>query len=123
MTKVLIPTSHEDLVTLRDEAPNPSDFVPAETEVLMKSDRHQPELRNIGLPLHMNVRRLFPVTSIEEEPIGTGTKHGWHIANVCSGDTRSKLRRAGCAGARHLVRLMKENDAPQEQFERLGLQA
>jgi len=54
---------------LADEGGDPVEFRTPETAALVEAHRVEPELCSILVALHVDVRRLGPVTG-EEEPVG-----------------------------------------------------
>lgn len=64
---------------LADEGGHPVEFRPPEAAAFVEADGIAPELRQILVALHVDVRRLGPVTGVEEEPVGASPEHGRHV--------------------------------------------
>jgi len=45
----------------------------------LQSYRIEPEFGNFVFALHVNVRGLVTVSSIEKEPVRAFPEHGWHV--------------------------------------------
>ena len=73
---------------LFDEPLNPSDLDSPESTTALQPDRVEPELCEVVVTLHVDMRCFIAVTSIEEEPIRAKSQHRWHVANVPEGGRR-----------------------------------
>ena len=63
---------------LTDEDGHTVEFCAAKATALVEADGFEPELGQVLVPLHVDVRRLGPVIGVEEEPIGASPEHGRH---------------------------------------------
>ena len=63
---------------LADERGDPVELRTPEASALVEADRIEPELGKVLVALHVDVRRLGPVTGVEEEPVGASPEHGRH---------------------------------------------
>jgi len=65
-------------LVLADEGGYPVELRTPEAAALVESDGVEPELGQVLVALHVDVRRLGPVTGVEEEPVGASPEHGRH---------------------------------------------
>ena len=63
---------------LADEGGHPVELRTPEAAALVEADGVEPELGQVLVALHVDVRRLGPVTGVEEEPVGASPEHGRH---------------------------------------------
>ena len=61
-----------------DERGHPVELRASEAAALVAADGIKPELGEVLVALHVDVRRLGPVTGVEEEPVGASPEHGRH---------------------------------------------
>ena len=73
---------------LFDEPLNPLDLTSGKSATPLQPDRVEPELCEVVVTLHVDVRWFIAVTSIEEEPIRAKSQHRWHVVNVPEGGRR-----------------------------------
>ena len=73
---------------LFDQLLNPLDLDSPESTTPLQPDWVEPELREVVVTLHVDMRWFIAVTSIEEEPIRAKSQRGWHVAKVPEGDRR-----------------------------------
>ncbi len=66
---VLIPRLQDSSEVGFDEAANPAQLSGTETLAASESERLEPELAGLLLPLHMKMWRLATVEAREEEPV------------------------------------------------------
>lgn len=57
---------------------NAVQFMFREASVLGKGNRFEPELGDLPVALHMNMRWFISVRAKENERIGSVSKNGWH---------------------------------------------
>src|SRR3954468_4160377 len=76
--EIFIPTSQQKLLVFFDQSLDPHDLTTAEALTVLESNRLQPELCDLVLAFHMDVRRLVPISCIEEKPVRSRTKNGRH---------------------------------------------
>lgn len=69
---------------LDDQARDPSQLRAIEATASFKANRVQPEFGSKGVALHMNVRRFWPITRVEEEAIRANAEHRGHVPEVGS---------------------------------------
>jgi len=82
---------------LADEGGDPVEFRTPETAALVEAHRVEPELCSILVALHVDVRRLGPVTG-EEEPVGASPEHGRHAERCYGGRCDGNGRPVGRGG-------------------------
>ena len=70
---------------LFDKSLNPLDLDALESTAALQADRIEPELGEVVVALHVDVRWLIAVTSIEEEAIWAKSQYRGHMANVPRG--------------------------------------
>jgi hypothetical protein len=70
---------------LFDKSLNPLDLGTLESTAALQADRIEPELGEVVVALHVDMRWLIPITSIEEEAIRAKSQHRGHIGNVLDG--------------------------------------
>ena len=63
---------------LADKRRDPVQLRAPEAAALVEADGVEPELGQVLVALHVDVRRLGPVTGVEEEPVGASPEHGRH---------------------------------------------
>jgi hypothetical protein len=73
IAKEVIPTPQQTFSVFFDKPLYPTDFAPAETTAIVKSDRIQPEFSSILVAFNVDMRRFITVSRIEEESIGTAS--------------------------------------------------
>ena len=71
---------------LLDEPLNPLDLDSPESTAALQPDRIEPELGEVVVTLHVDMRWFIAVISIEEEPIRAKSQHGRHRDRVAGSD-------------------------------------
>ena len=61
-----------------DERGHPVELRTPETAALVEADGFEPEIGQVLVALHVDVRRLRPVAGLEEEPVGASPEHCRH---------------------------------------------
>ena len=74
--EVLMPRLQESGLALPSDDRDSIQLVRAEPVIVRLSNRSQPELGELLVPLHVNVGRLLAVAGKEEEPIRTAPQDG-----------------------------------------------
>ena len=64
---------------LADERGHAVQLCAAEAAALVEADGVKPELGQVLVTFHVDVRRLGPVTGVEEKPVGASPEHGRHV--------------------------------------------
>ena len=70
---------------LADEGGHPVELRTPEAAALVEADGVEPELGQVLVALHVDVRRLGPVAGVEEEPVRASPEHSRH-AERCHGE-------------------------------------
>ena len=86
---------------LADEAGHPVQFCAPEAAALVEAHGVEPELGQVVVALHVDVRRLGPITGEEKEPVRASPEHGRH-AERCHRGARDGNGAADCYVERHV---------------------
>jgi hypothetical protein len=73
---------------LFDEPLNPLDLDSPESTTALQPNRIEPELGEVVVALHVDMRWFIAITSIEEEAIRAKSQHRGHVAKVPDGGRR-----------------------------------
>ena len=78
IAEVLIPGLHDYRAMVFHDSRDTSDFRAAESTTFFKSDRIEPEFRNIVISFHVHVNRFVTIPGVEEEPIWPAPENRRH---------------------------------------------